>query len=344
MLTVLRHSQRSVWTSECRVATGRSAILLLILAANPKGVLMPCYVPEGVITPFQKAGIPIKFYKLRGDLRPDLDHVTRLITKGDLFVLIHYFGYQTETGALREIVSNAEGILFEDCAQALFAKALDADVALWSLNKFLPVVDGAILRSRRRDIVVTPPALYVLPIHNDTRTAYHQHLTFNARIAVSNDRAQVTELIGQSNAAYENYYSQIQDLALYAQSDESRCIEDSTDLAAMQQIRSHNTSGYYKFIPQCFRFRPKIPVAPFAYPIIVRSPYSVLEIIDCLIDIGVLPARQVDKWDHIPTGDNRFEHERTFMEQHLLLPVGEEVTFDDVKRIGTCLREISNAY
>mgnify|MGYP001576704093 CR=1 FL=1 len=186
MLTCLRHSQRN-WTSECRVATGRSAINHLIHIAMPKAVLMPAYVPEGVIIPFQRLKVPIKFYKLREDLRPDLDHLQKLIAKGDMVVVIHYFGYLTETGALREIISNANGLLFEDCVHAAFAKAPDADVALWSMNKFLPVVDGAIMRSRRRSIDVSCRDFPPLPPL--VMAAYHKHLDLNARLALVTDRS-----------------------------------------------------------------------------------------------------------------------------------------------------------
>lgn len=341
MLTVLRHSQRSAWTSEARVATGRSAILHMIKTANPKAVLMPCYVPEGVIIPFQRVGIPIKFYKLREDLRPDLDHVTRLMSKGALFVLIHYFGWQTETGALREIVSNAKGILFEDCAHALFAKALDADVALWCLNKFLPVVDGAILKSRRRDIDVSHPISQTLQPR--VLNSYHQHLDLNARLAVCIDPDQIMDLAEESNLAYEEYYKEIKDLIIYAQSSESRCIVESTNLEAVRTARSHNAASYYKMIPECFLFRPKPPLAPFAYPIIVRPPLKPEQVFNRLLEVGVLASKLMDKWNHVP-GDPRFTAERTFMEQHLLLPVGEEVAYNDIRRISECLKGISGAH
>ncbi len=341
MLTVLRHSQRSAWKSEARVATGRSAILHLIKVANPKAVLMPCYVPEGVIIPFQRVGIPIKFYKLREDLRPDLDHVTRLMTKGAMFVLIHYFGYYTETGALREIISNAGGILFEDCAHALFAKASEADVALWSYNKFLPVADGAILKSRRRDIDVslTQPLPW---LQRRVINAYHQYLDLNARLAICTNPSQVLDLEEDSKAAYEEYYKEINDLTIYDQSPESRCIVDSTDLDTVKQSRSHNASFYYKYIPECFRFRSAVPLAPFAYPIIVRPPLRVEQVFNHLLERRVLASRLVDKWNHIP-GDQQFKAERTFIDQHLLLPVGEEVTYDNVRDIGKCLEGLSNA-
>lgn len=336
MLTVLRHSQRHTWKSECRIATGRSAIRHLISVTAPKAVLMPCYVPEGVIIPFQRAGVPIKFYKLRADLRPDLDHVSRVICKGALVVIINYFGYQTETGALREIVSNTEGILFEDCAHALFAKASDADVALWSFNKFLPVVDGAILKSRRRDIDVTPMAPFQQPVPSRVMNPYHQHLGFNARLAVCSDPTQALELKQQSDRAYEEYYKNIQDFIPYEHSAESRCIVASTNLDEVKQTRSYNAATYYRNLPESMKLRSGIPVAPFAFPILVKSPDQVLQ---KLLEIGVLASKAIDKWDHIP--DDHFEAECYFRDHHLLLPVGEEVTFDDIHKICECLKGLT---
>jgi hypothetical protein len=342
MLTVLRHNQRC-WSSECNVATGRSAIKLLIDRSHPKSVLMPCYVPEGVINPFQVAGVPIKFYKLRDDLRPDLDHISKLICKGSMVVAIHYFGYLTETGALREMVSQADGILFEDCAHALFAKADDADVALWSYNKFLPVVDGAILRSRRHNINVSP--LYPMPQIFPQRilTAYHQHLELNSRLSrVQPEQAE--DLLKESTFAYEAYYSQIKDLTLYQQSDESRCVIANTNLKWIENSRTMRAFDYFQEIPDCFRFRGVSPKAPFAYPIVVRHPINCEDVYQRLLKVGVLAARLIDKWDHIPKGDERFLAEHIFMDQHLLLPVGEEVTYDDVKRIGKCLKGIEREH
>lgn len=340
MLTCLRHNQRN-WTSEVQAATGRSAISRLIDVLKPTKVMLPTYVPEGVIIPFQYMGVPITYYKLRTDLRPDLDHVQKNLSKGVLFVLIHYFGYLTENGALRDIIHEAEGIVFEDCAHALFAKAKEADVALWVYNKFLPVVDGAILRSRRRSIDLTTRPTMELP--SGVLNSYHQHLDLNTCILRARDPKLVRDLENESRLAYEKYYSFINnDLTVYSQSVESKCIISSTDLKEVEHIRSHNAQNYYKQTPECFVFRPKTPIAPFAYPIVVRHPHNCEDVYLALLDAGILPSRLIEKWDHIPKGDDRFELEHTFMDQHLLLPVDEDVTYNDIKRVGTVLRRFAD--
>ncbi len=296
-----------------------------------------------MIVPFQRAGIPIKLYRLRPDLRPDLDHLQKTICKGALVVIIHYFGFLTETGALREIVSNANGILFEDCAHALFAKAPDADVALWSFNKFLPVVDGAILRSRRRDIDLSLHNLIQPHLPARVMGAYHQHLDLNARLALA-PTEQAADLLNESMMAYEQYYQAIStDLAVYSQSDETAAVVANTDLGAIKIFRGHNAASYYRLTPECFRFRDHVPVSPFAFPVVIRPPANCEDVYDRLMKIGVLASRLIDKWDHIPKGDDRFGVEHTFMDQHLLLPVGEEVTYNHVRRVGTVLKEAAGA-
>ncbi len=72
----------------------------------------------------------------------------------------------------------------------------------------------------------------------------------------------------------------------------------------------------------------------------IRPPLNCEHVYDELLKVGVLPSRLIDKWDHIPKGDDRFSIEHIFMDQHLLLPVGEEVTFNDIRRVGTCLKRL----
>ncbi len=333
MLTVLRHSARNYWTSECRVATGRSAIKHLIDIAQPKTVLMPCYVPEGVINPFRRENVTIRFYRLRSDLTPDFDDLQAKISKGAMVVVIHYFGFKARTKAIRQLVDNVGGLLFEDCAHAMSgpaSQADDADVALWVLNKTLPVVDGAILRSRRRDIDVTGSWKGQLP--GEAVKAYQRHLDINAQLARSSDMT----LLSDSDLAYEQYYKINGDMSPLAQSEESRCIESSLDLDALHEIKTQNVVQYLNTLPKEFIWCDQYPVAPMAFPIMVKPPLKRRVIFNALLEKGVLASMQIDKWDHVEAG---YIHEREFIDQHLLLPVGEGVGRSVVRDIAACLRE-----
>lgn len=318
------------------MATGRSAIRHFISIANPPKVLMPCYVPEGVIVPFQKMKVPIKFYLLNDNLTPDLDSLKAGITKGATVVIIHYFGFPTDTSVIREIVNDAGGLLFEDCAHALFgpaSKARNADIALWSLNKFLPVVDGAILRSRRGDIDVTCSISKELPWQ--VMNAYHRHLDINTEMIGSKD----TLLADKSNVAYEEYYRAIADCMPYAQSQESRCVEASISFTELNYTHQTNARRINHGLPLLFYWNDSPNIAPFAYPIIVRPPLRRDQVVNELVEVGILPVTLISKWDHIPK-EGGFTAERDFINSHLLLPVGVGVTSDVTDKITTVLQRL----
>ncbi len=174
--------------------------------------------------------------------------------------------------------------------------------------------------------------------------AYHKHLDLNARLALVTDPKQAIDLENESRLAYEEYYQYINnDLSPHGQSDESKCIIANSDADKAKAARSHNAASYYKVTPECLIFRPKVPISPYAYPIVVRPPLNCEHVFNSLLEAGVYASRLIDKWDHLPKGDERFAIEHTFMDQHLLLPVGEEVTYDDIRRVGTVLKECVNA-
>src|SRR5512143_1493344 len=120
MLTVLRHSAEPAFTSGCRVATGRSAILHLVRRYDPEYVFMPCYVPDGIIHPVQKAGRRIVFYKLTRGLRPDLGDLAQKLAVSKsirpLVIGIEYFGLPLNCLSLKKIAEYHSGVVLADCA------------------------------------------------------------------------------------------------------------------------------------------------------------------------------------------------------------------------------------
>ncbi len=237
MLTVLRHHTAAPFTSGCRVATGRSAILHMIRQHKTTVALMPCYVPDGVIKPFQAANVEIEFYRLERDLGPNLKDVTRLLDAKFgakiIVVAIQYFGWRRRFRELRHAVHAAGGILFEDCAHCLRGSGQDGDVVLFSLNKFLPVIDGAIMASRNPSLDVSVHE-QLDPLPDECLAAYALHLEYNGRIAKDND---VGTNILNSIQSYNAYYEWIGDMALHCQSAESRAVEAMTDLTNMALVR-----------------------------------------------------------------------------------------------------------
>lgn len=96
------------------------------------------------------AGWKVGFLDVGPDLTIRADDVRAALNDGDATVLvIHYFGFvQPEIAAIRREVDQAGCVLLEDCTHALGSTvgvARGADVAVYSLHKSLPVVDGGLL-------------------------------------------------------------------------------------------------------------------------------------------------------------------------------------------------------
>ncbi|HVM96588.1 MAG TPA: hypothetical protein VMT89_09375 [Candidatus Acidoferrales bacterium] len=324
------------FTSACRVATGRSAILHMARRWNPEHVFIPCFVPEGVIRPFQAAGTKIVFYKLTEELLPDLhDLFEKMRTqKGErpVIVDIHYFGMESWRD-LTPLAHEFGGIVLSDYAQAMVGAYSTADVVLYSLNKFLPVTDGAILASRNPalDVSLDHTALQELPY--DITRAYHDHLEANAAIARAPVETVPFEAL-RSERAYNRYYEFIDKFMEppMAQSAASRAIEAASDIELMSVSRGIRSRILCQKLRAPFLVRQQ-ETAQFAFP--VRCHGYRDEMIDALSQIDVLPGTLRERWNHIPVAG--YEIEAAFIDDHLLLPIGETVSVDKLNEMAAVI-------
>lgn len=341
MLTVLRYHSAHPVTSACRVATGRSAVLLFAQRWRPETVFMPCYVPDGIISPFMAAGTHVVFYRLDAELRPDLAHLDQVMTENPglrpVIVVVHYFGMVQPMIKLHDIAAKHEAILFSDCAHALLMNGphtIYSDVSLISLNKFIPVADGAILSTRLRDLDLSIDESALPSVPPLPRAAYDMHLSANAEIVAAGAEKDISELLATSEAAYSEYYYFInKSMWPMAQSPESRAVEAMQNYKSMYLQRSQK-SGYLDVLLSGLLVRPSGQDCQFAYPIRCFGLRD--EIGAALARVGVLASTINDKWDHIPSGG--FDIEAAFIDDHLLLPIGEAVTFPDLERMAAAIR------
>jgi hypothetical protein len=342
MLTVFRYETDSPIKSACRVATGRSAALHMAKRWNPEVVYMPCYVPEGIIKPFRAAGVIIRFYKLDPSLCPDFADLDRKMDEDapsmPVIVIIHYFGMRASTFEAQKLAAKFGGIVLSDSAHCIpFGDcSFDADVTLYSLNKFIAVPDGAIMLSRRDDLDVT--------VHENAPTlpvgalqAYYSHLSANRQIARAAPSSDISQLAAQSAKYYGDYYKLIDDdMSVHSQSAFSRAVEAKTDFYMMKRLRQ----GKSDFLAQ--RIIPNRLVqhnqsCEFAFP--VRCGGYKDEMASALYRAGVVPCDLVSMWDHIPTGEG-YDVETVFVDDHLLLPINEAVDMKDM----LLMAEIVNSF
>ena len=349
----------AVSSSSCRLATGRSALFHLIArlpSAYARIVLLPCYVAEGVIQPFRVAGFELRFYRLGAALQPDEDHVGELLDDlqgPPVFMLLHYFGYPSAAPSLLARLRQAGVLVVSDCAHAPLTRTEDGtplgdlgDVALYSLNKFIPVCDGAILVSLtpKVDLALEEVDLPALPAA--TVEAYGEHLAACRRLFDAPTVACAAEQLALINAGYETYYEFInRDLSPRRQSADSRQMEACFPFAEAALLRRRNGVRVHQALAGHPVIRPlwaELPsqVVPFGVAVSVTD-HRRDEVQRRLFDDNVLTSTLVDKWDFVPRDvAARFPIEQAFLRDHLLLPVSEFLSEDDTGRLIEALHRI----
>lgn len=331
-------------TSLCRLATGRSALFHLIQRLprpHAATVLLPAYVAEGVIQPFLTAGFTVLFYRLRPDLSPMTEDLATLLDQVHgvaVVVLIHYFGFPVHSPELSSVLSRHHPVVVDDCAHAPFTTTPDGrplaenvDIALYSLNKFLPVVDGAILISNRPDINLSLDEKALSELPDETQQAYQNHLQAGRDLFNSDDPTQAKCYLEKLGKFYEQYYAVINaDLSPCRQSVRSRQVEEAFPYDGLIQKRLTNSQIVYEELrSNVFSLvHPTLQpgVVPWCIPARVPARRRT-EILERLFDQGILLSTLQDKWDFIPAGHrDRYAVETAFLDEHVLIPISEFIT------------------
>lgn len=143
-------------------SSGRGALSLCLEQITPqiKRVLLPAYICESVIDPFEKAGYELVFYDLNMDLTPRLED-SQLPEIG-VFLHMGYFGFPTNrdlTAVLAKLKSKSV-IIIEDVTHSLFSPQplFPNDFVLGSIRKWLGIASGGFLASKQRiDVELADP-------------------------------------------------------------------------------------------------------------------------------------------------------------------------------------------
>ena len=345
--------------STCKVATGRSAIFyaaVKLYKAGYRTVLLPTYVAEGVIDPFIRAGITVVFYPLDNDLRPSLENLELLLASlGEkaVFFLIHYFGFSAHSKKLMMALSRFDLVVFDDFAHALFSTKenseplfMNSDIAIFSLNKFLPLVNGAILLSSRADIDIGIDEKSLRDFPDDALTAYKSHLHAAKELYGAGELGAATSALEKIGHYYEEYYSFIKtDFELYRQSLDSKKIEKFFKYDRLVKNRLRNSRIIYENLnSNAFTLlHPVLPsgVVPWCIP--VRVPRDLRATIrKNFFNNGIFFSVLDDKWNHIPNGFLQdFSVESSFLDEHLLIPISEFINASEIHRMVKLMNQTS---
>lgn len=152
------HEKELPWTgtSHYKFSSGREGLLSLLKSLNLKSddiILLPQFVPEGIIAPCRIENVEIKFYDLDETLTPDWGNLKLQLNqyKPILCILIHYFGLVKDINKFVHLCHSNHCLAFEDFAHIQFKKSYlldnESDFKLYSLRKIIGVPDGAVIGS-----------------------------------------------------------------------------------------------------------------------------------------------------------------------------------------------------
>ena len=157
------------------LSCGREALYygIKLLKHLPQRAHVPAYCCKSVLAPFKKLNIEINFYDVGRHLEPIIDKNS--LKKGDLFLLIHYFGIPQDIHLIKQLCEKFGLILIEDCAhtlpdpQSLCPMGSTGVFSIYSLRKQLPVPDGGILvvndnSLKKRLSIIPKPKLKKVPL------------------------------------------------------------------------------------------------------------------------------------------------------------------------------------
>ncbi|MBE0434369.1 MAG: DegT/DnrJ/EryC1/StrS aminotransferase family protein [Methylomicrobium sp.] len=150
--------------------SGLAAIGLALEHAGIKTgdeVLLPAYHCEAMIAPVKWRGAKTAFYEINRDTSIQLDDIEQRISQNTKAIIVtHYFGFEQDLKAIKNLCENRSITLIEDCAHAFFGLSSNqpigttGDYAIASCMKFLPIYEGGLIASSKHDLsklALSPP-------------------------------------------------------------------------------------------------------------------------------------------------------------------------------------------
>jgi dTDP-4-amino-4,6-dideoxygalactose transaminase len=344
--------------SSCELSTGRAALMHLLgsLRVRPSdSVLVPGYVAEGVMRPLHAAGVRVVRYQLTPELQPDLDDLSRLLATEEsvrLLIVVHMLGREAKLGHVRQLAHDSGTLVLDDCAQSLLTDCGDGrplgsegDFALFSLNKFLPVPDGAVLSSTVAEVDVSVGSDAAAPLPGEAIDSYLEHLHLNAQLLAARELGEAKSLLARSATAYDGYYRVINaTVGPVAVSASSGAIRGRWNAPSARKLRQRNAA----ILDQGFPEGPLKPLwpheegaAPFAVPAMTPAGFRE-SVVSTGMRHGVLLSTLVDRWNFVPLNPARFQAEREYLARHVLIPVNEFLSEDQMYRIVETLTTIQS--
>lgn len=287
-------------------SSGRAAIFLGLEALSlPAGarVLVPSYHCPTMVSPALALGLQVGFYPITPEGRPDLAWLDQHLPAGARVICVaHFFGLPLDLSDVQAWCRRRGLLLLEDCAHAMFGPVgHQGDIAIASLPKFFPALDGGLLCVRKS----APAALQPLGALRELR-AWLDSLEISARhgrlgswrwwagpllalkqalrrssAAASTSPPPAAAARPQFDASGE--YARIDAAACHrAASATSRRAASAASRGRIVARRREHYAGYAQAFADCDNMRPLMPellddAAPYVFPLWLDEPEAAYE-------------------------------------------------------------------
>ena len=334
--------------------SGREAVLSVARAIGEgpsNSVLLPAYVPEGLIEPFKLLGWTLVLYKIDRNLDPEWEDLGSLLSEfhPKLAILIHYFGLQKDITRFVAAAHETDSLVIEDLAHVLPADGCQAgitgDLILYSPPKLFGVIDGGILLCRRPIEGLNS----IKPFPDFLRGIYlAQQLGI---LAVSETCSLLpaglpTRLAQGFARVFFNSYPSLMgyfkrphrmsslSMALLARADWNRWA------TVRREHAQRYASGLNKAVFHSFTGPLIGKAGPYGYPVLVANRDSLARFLKKRgIAVGVLNTH----WDFIPAAERDKHLEAVYiLDRHVIFPVSQDLSDEEVQLVVSAANEWAN--
>ncbi|WP_254547424.1 DegT/DnrJ/EryC1/StrS family aminotransferase [Halomarina pelagica] len=328
----------------------RSALVALDCPGT--NVLLPSYLPPGVVEPLHELDVEPRFYRVADDLSADVaDAEARLDDETSAIVVVHYFGFpQPRLDEIAALADRHDLALIDNNSHSTLSRrdgrllGTFGDVGFTSLHKTLPVPDGAVLyfNSSRVDPTERLPLTGVRDRYTCADYRYCAGAAFSATGSVGEAALEFVDHL--CNGDDTPYLPPSDDpVGEYQRSKVRMSKLSSTALTRIDPVAvtvnrraafarwHHHLAGDDRFAPP-FEHLPT-GVCPWFYPVVADDPAALVDSLG-----GVASAFA---WPTLPSGvegnpEYRAENERA--RRLVLLPAHQDMTPADVDRLAARVR------
>jgi dTDP-4-amino-4,6-dideoxygalactose transaminase len=335
-----------LWTS-----SGRGSIEAIIKMLNLKPgdkILLPPFIAHGVILPLKRNKISLEFYKSNDDLTFDLKDIAKLIAEKSsvkAILIIHYFGYPQPIDTLKNYINNKKIFIIEDCAQAFLSCYEDGsmigtkgDVSLFSLSKSLPIPDGSFVIINNPSILMEQIKYKFSVLSKSALINHYIYLKIKYLQSNLSNRFIYYLMNFISKFPYLLYY-----ISLCWQKNPTKISNISKEILQkfdFVKFKEKRISNYYELIKECslsnYTFPRFISQKPY---VLIGIPFlsgNKIKVISQLKKNGYEVLNYNKLWNFIPKSKlAHFHNELLFYENHLLLPVNENIEKESIKELLT---------